>query len=241
MKDKILRKTLVFGIIVLFIVMSVIPSSGTINEIPKSRIIINDGSLSGYVNDTYGNPIEGALVRVYFHETYEENYSDYSGYYHVTNIPLCYCLKNATCSKLGYKTEWVLLSIVENTTYDFVLTSINNNPPSKPDIDGEWGVVIGVEFDYYFKATDPDGDDVRYIIDWNDGNTEETDFYKSGEEVTIGHTFIKKGTIIIRAKAEDIYGAYGPVEYFTPHWKNKVVNSLLFRFLGQFPLLRKLF
>ena len=80
-----------------------------------------NGSLSGYVNDTSMNPIEGALVQVYFHGTYEENYSDTSGYYHVTNIPICYCLKNCTASKQGYKTEWVLLGITENTTYDFVL------------------------------------------------------------------------------------------------------------------------
>jgi len=86
---------------------------------------IYDGSLSGYVNDTYMNPIERARVRVYFHGTYEENYSDSSGYYHVTNIPICYCLKNATASKEGYKTEWVLLGITENTTYDFVLMPLD--------------------------------------------------------------------------------------------------------------------
>ena len=113
-----MKKALIVGIIVLFICVSVIPSSGTINENSKSRIIINNGSLLGYVNDTSGNPIEEALVRVYFHETYEEDYSDSTGCYHVTNIPICYCLKNATCSKEGYKTEWVLLSIVENRYTD---------------------------------------------------------------------------------------------------------------------------
>ena len=85
-----------------------------------------NGTLSGYVNDISMNPIEGAKVRVYFHETYEENYTDSSGYYHVTNIPICYCLKNATASKGGYTTEWVLLAIGENTTYDFVLTPLGN-------------------------------------------------------------------------------------------------------------------
>jgi parallel beta-helix repeat protein len=72
------------------------------------------------------NPIEGAKVRVYFHGTYEENCTDSSGYYHVTNIPICRCLKNATASKDGYTTEWVLLTIWENTTYDFVLTPLGN-------------------------------------------------------------------------------------------------------------------
>lgn len=86
------------------------------------------GSLSGYVTDTQMNPLPGARVRVYFHETYEENYSNATGYYHVTNIPLCYCLKNATCLKAGYEPQWVLLSISENTIYDFTLTELSQDP-----------------------------------------------------------------------------------------------------------------
>jgi parallel beta-helix repeat protein len=81
------------------------------------------GTLSGYVTDTEMNPLEGALIRVYFHETYRENYSDATGYYHVTDIPLCYCMKNATCSKPGHISAWVLLAITENTTHDFILES----------------------------------------------------------------------------------------------------------------------
>ncbi|UCF12908.1 MAG: carboxypeptidase regulatory-like domain-containing protein, partial [Thermoplasmatales archaeon] len=77
------------------------------------------------VNNTSMNPIEGARVRVYFHDTYEENFTNSSGYYNVNNIPICYCLKKCTASKNGYKTEQVLLSIVENTTYDFVLAPRN--------------------------------------------------------------------------------------------------------------------
>jgi hypothetical protein len=115
------KKSWVVSIIVLFIGMSFGSSTGKIDrEICKTTNF--DGSLLGYVNDTSGNPIEGALVRVYFHEDYEEDYSDSTGYYHVTNIPICYCLKNVTCSKEDYKTEWVLLGIAENTVHDFILT-----------------------------------------------------------------------------------------------------------------------
>jgi hypothetical protein len=95
------------------------------------------GNLSGYVTDTQMNPIPGARVRVSFHETYEEDYSDATGYYHVTNIPLCYCLKNATCSKSGYQSQWVLLSIGENTTYDFILTELGPDP--YPEFNGTMG------------------------------------------------------------------------------------------------------
>lgn len=81
-----------------------------------------EGSLSGHITDSELNPVQGARVRVYFHDMYRENYSDATGYYHVTDIPICYCSKNATCSKEGYMTEWVWLSIYETTSYDFVLT-----------------------------------------------------------------------------------------------------------------------
>jgi len=178
-------------------------SQNIISIAPSSRTLINNGTLSGYVNDTSENPIEGALVRVHFHGTYEEDYSDSKGYYHVTNIPICYCLKNTTCSKERYKTEWVLLSIVEDTTYDFILTPINN-PPETPEIDGPISPKIGVEYDYIFYTTDPDGDDVSYYIEWGDGAV--TDWigpYASGEEVCVSHTWTKKGIYLLRCKAKD--------------------------------------
>ena len=100
-------------------------SSYETNKVYTAHIDEN-GTLSGYVKDTSMNPIEGAKVRVYFHETYEENYSDSSGYYHVTNIPICNCTKNATASKEGYRSECVLLSIDETTIHNFVLTPLGN-------------------------------------------------------------------------------------------------------------------
>lgn len=103
------------------------------------------GNLLGYVTDTSMNPLQGARIRVYFHETYEENYSDTTGHYHVTNIPLCYCMKNATCSKPGYQNQWVLLSISENTTYDFILTALDPEP--YPQLNGTIG-----ENDWYVSC-----------------------------------------------------------------------------------------
>jgi len=107
----------------MLLIGTVLPVSGTIKVEINDKSTLNDGTLSGYVNDTSMNPIEGALVRVYFHGTYEEDYTDSSGYYRVTNIPICYCMKNCTASKPGYKSEWVLVGFVEDTTHDFMLTS----------------------------------------------------------------------------------------------------------------------
>jgi len=113
-------------------------TENTIYDFVLESLTDYNGSLSGYVNDTLMNPIQGARVRVYFHGTYEEDYTDSSGYYHVTNIPICYCLKNATASKEGYETEWILLSITENTTHDFVLTPLDPIPDLDCEGDLEW-------------------------------------------------------------------------------------------------------
>ncbi len=123
-----MKKSIVVGIILLFLLSSLIPITSSYSSYETNKAytihIDENGTLSGYVKDTSMNPIEGAKVQVYFHETYEENYTDASGYYNVSNIPICWCLKNATASKEGYTTEWVLLAIGENTTYDFVLTPL---------------------------------------------------------------------------------------------------------------------
>jgi parallel beta-helix repeat protein len=123
--DNLLKKSIAGGIIFLFLLSSIIPLVSSYSSYETNKVytihIDENGTLSGYVKDTSMNPIEGARVKVYFHETYEENYSDSSGYYHVTNIPICYCLKNATVSKEGYRSECVLLAINETTKHDFIL------------------------------------------------------------------------------------------------------------------------
>ena len=126
-----MKKTIVTaGVILLIVVLVSIPSNSVVTagihdgtdqrDTPNTRGDL--GALSGYVTDIERNPIQGARIRVSFHDTYQESYSDAAGYYHVTDIPLCNCTKNSTCSKQGYNTEWVSLPIWENTTYDFLFT-----------------------------------------------------------------------------------------------------------------------
>jgi hypothetical protein len=225
------NKFLVLGIFVLFSFVAVSPimlGEAMPNVNVSNPIIIsggppNNGTLSGYVKDINMNPIEGVRVRVSFHETYEQNYSDENGYYHVTNIPMCYCMKNASCYKPCYSSEWVMLAIVENTIHDFTL-NFSNRPPSEPIIKGpkkEDSVKPKYDslallnyppgiYDFTFKATDPDGDNIRFHIDWGDGTTEITEFVNSGEELTISHSIEEIGNITIKAMAEDVCGLFGP-------------------------------
>ena len=67
LKKVILKATLV---VFLFFGASVIPSTSLFEQ-QKYSTMENDGTLSGYVTSSWGDPLEGALIRVHFHETYE--------------------------------------------------------------------------------------------------------------------------------------------------------------------------
>jgi PKD repeat protein len=96
--------------------------------------------------------------------------------------------------------------------WDFISTGPPNNKPYAPVITGPNLVQINVDYTYIFQSSDPDGDDIRYIVTWGDSNENITDFYPSNTPVLINHTWIT--TIIpimilkMTATAEDELGAY---------------------------------
>jgi len=209
------KKCLVVGIILVFMALALAPS---INADVQTRSLYcteDLGTLSGYVTDTEMNPIEGAMVRVYFHEEYRENDSDAAGYYHVTDIPICYCMKNATCIKDGYYPEWALLSIAENTTYDFILTPLNQSefyPPSGPTQG-----YVGVEYTFSFTIpVNPNGDECYTKWDWGDSNISDwLGPYPSGQITSASHIWMHEGTYYIRVKLKDTNGTESP--WSDPH------------------------
>ena len=121
-----------------------------------------------------------------------------------------------------------------------------NNPPNTPVIEGKrkFKEGEGGEYPYTINSTDPDGDYVKYFIDWGDNNTMETDWHASGEEITINVTIpLETGTyVIFKIKAKDVFGLesdWATLEVTVP--RNKAtVNSLFHWFLERFPLLERL-
>jgi hypothetical protein len=118
----------------------------------------------------------------------------------------------------------------------------NAEPPDAPTINGPPRGNIGTEYEYTFNAVDPDGHDVKYHIDWDDGNSDVTAFNPSGTDVNVKHIWSKQGTYTIKAKAEDVTGAKSPEGTLTVTMpRNRAVhNSLFLRFLEHFPILRLL-
>ena len=110
----------------------------------------------------------------------------------------------------GYQSAW---------SDPFAFTVTENLPPNIPEINGTTSGKPKVEHTYKIKTTDPNNNDVYYYIDWGDDSpiVEWIGPYASGLEVSVNHSFSKKGVYTIVFKAKDIYGAIS-------NWGNLEVN-----------------
>jgi len=114
-----------------------------------------------------------------------------------------------------------------------------NQPPEKPTIEGPAKGKIKVPTEYNFTTTDPDGDNVSYYIDWGDDtNSGWIGPYSSGEKITQTHTWSKKGTYTIKAKAKDSHGnesGWGTLSITMPFSYNIPFQHFWERFFERFP------
>ncbi|KYK33882.1 MAG: hypothetical protein AYK22_05950 [Thermoplasmatales archaeon SG8-52-3] len=82
------------------------------------------------------------------------------------------------------------------------------NKPSRPS--GPSSGKVGEQLAYTTSAIDPDGDDIYYQFDWDDGTTSEwIGPRNSGEQVTGYKTWTKTGNYQVRVHAKDDHGVVG--------------------------------
>lgn len=114
----------------------------------------------------------------------------------------------------------------------------DNNPPNKPDkptgsISGKPGKL----YSYQTSTIEPDGDQVFYMWDWDDGTPLNwTGPYTSGETIIESHIWANKGVYNVKVKAKDIYGIESTwsdsLSVTMP--KTKAMNQLFIQFLQRF-------
>ena len=66
---------------------------------------------------------------------------------------------------------------------------ILDGPPSVPDVIAPSEAPKGVEIPFYFNSTDPNGEDVYYVVDWGFENWHEFGPFPSGEWAEVTHIF----------------------------------------------------
>jgi hypothetical protein len=93
-----------------------------------------------------------------------------------------------------------------NWSESHIISIVENQPPANPTIKGPtWGLG-GKIYKFTFVSADPDGHDLYYKVDWDDGsNTGWIGPYTSGEQIALNHSWNKKGEYLIKAWAKDIF------------------------------------
>jgi len=146
-----------------------------------------------------------------------------------------------TYTNAGNYTVILTVTDDESNTVSDTTWALINGPPGAPIITGETNGKAGVKYEYTFNAVDPDNNDVKYHIDWDDGDSETTAFSPSGTDVKVKHTWSEDGTYIIKATAEDTHGLVSPEGTLTVTMpRNRATNNPLLRFFEQFPILQRL-
>ena len=98
-----------------------------------------------------------------------------------------------------------------NRYFNIDINIVDSNPPNTPGaLSGPTIVQEDVQNQYFAMTTDPDGDQVKYGIDFNNDGIVEPDhwtsFSPSGYNKPIGITFHSIGTYYLKIKAEDEHG-----------------------------------
>ncbi|MGF3554164.1 MAG: C25 family cysteine peptidase [Thermoplasmatota archaeon] len=159
--------------------------------------------------------------------------------------------KSCTITGLNYNTTYTWFVNAtdkgsgKKTTKTFTFTTVpfSNNPPNKPVIQGPIRGDKGVQYTFTFTSIDPDGDNIKYFINWGDSTiTNWTSFYASGETYSEKHTWNTTGNFIIKAKAKDTSGVesdWATFEITIP--RDKSINGLFLKLLNINPRILLLF
>jgi len=224
-----MKKLLVVGVIVLFLVVSVIPSTVT-TEVKQSTVCISNNppytptnpypilittdpnvTLSWDGGDP--DPDDNVTYTVYF-GTSSPQYKATVGPYPANKTRIHYYLGMVEINTMYY---WKVVAwdnhgaSSSSDIWNFVV--IYNSPPDTPEIEGRRRFKEGEGGIYPYKiySIDPEGYDIFYKIAWFDGT--DTDWfgpYESGKGRTINITIppLKKGTYkLFKVKAMDMYEA----------------------------------
>jgi len=85
-----------------------------------------------------------------------------------------------------------------------IVISHPNRPPTDPIVRSSISAgITNTKYIFTVMSTDPDGDNIRYIVDWDDGSHDETDYLPDGTTATLNHTWTSAATFIVNVSAID--------------------------------------
>jgi hypothetical protein len=198
-----------------------------------------------------GEPVQNGAISINIPST-GESYStttNSAGYYSRTIEALT--ILDDTPSGREAGSDGIIVKCTSNGLFGYrvqTFTTIQDTAPATPSIQGPTEGKPKVEYSYYIMTVDPEGDEIFYYVDWGDStNLSWFGPFASDENVSLSHTFTKKGSYTIRVQARDSYYAVSdwgtlqvtmPTESSSPFiWmllhRFPLIFSLLQQFLGE--------
>jgi hypothetical protein len=92
---------------------------------------------------------------------------------------------------------------------------IGNQPPLEPTIDGPKHGDPNEQLTYTIISIDEEDEDIKYTINWDDGNIDETSYVESNTPIQVSHSWNTKDDYFIKVKAEDEH--YKPSDWTIYH------------------------
>ncbi len=130
-------------------------------------------------------------------------------------------------------TKNAIIRVTTKDTHDIIslpgayAVSIESRIPSTPVITCPEQVASEEQTSVTVTATDPDEDQLYYLINWDDGTTKEwIGPYPSGEPVTVAHTWSEPKTYRISVQAKDHYETTSEKSYHTLEVTNSEPQNL---------------
>ncbi len=104
-----------------------------------------------------------------------------------------------------------------------------NTPPDKPlTPSGPTNGGVNVSYEFFSSAEDPEGDSVAIRFSWGDGTTSGwSAFVKSGDTVSMAHSWSYPGTYLVKAQAKD-------ANEITSAWSDGHQITILYTFTRTF-------
>jgi len=85
-----------------------------------------------------------------------------------------------------------------------IVITYPNRPPTDPIVSTTISAgITNIKYIFTVMSTDPDGDNIQYIVDWGDGSYDETGFHPDGATATLNHTWTSAATFIVNVSAVD--------------------------------------
>ena len=106
----------------------------------------------------------------------------------------------------------VLFTVTDNDgatdTYTTIATIHGpNRPPLQPQFSGPENGHQNTLYTYSVVSTDPDNDNVRYMISWGDGSSNTSSFYRSGHTLELTYQWSTYGFYLVDVSAQDSLNA----------------------------------